>query len=233
MDKMKETVKPSMDRTRRQLIIGAGLTPLVVTLHSAKVFGQDLTVGSASGAAPFSGVIEGSLGPDGQTPGNASTEVALYNLIASGNHPEIGNYYGNIGRIESGSIESGYLTWQYYEGGMGDNTPRTWTRDYETPYVENVEAYIAICKKIQDATDAISGNNIDGVTFPSSADVLNAELIPLPDGADENVGCFKLVNEAKSYWNLETLVTNYNNAVDAYNGQHSEDSAFVAIPRLN
>lgn len=229
MDKMKETVKPSMDRTRRQLIIGAGLTPLVVTLHSAKVFGQDLAVGSPSGAAPFSGVIEGSIGPDGQTPGNASTEVELYNLIASGNHPEIGNYYGNVGHIEIGSIEDGNLTWCFYEGGMGDNTPRTWTRDYETPYVENVNAYIAICKKIKDATDAISGDMIDSVTFPSSADVLDAELIPLPDGA-EDVGCFKLVNEAKSYWDLETLVTNYNNAVDAYNGQHSEDSA---IPRLN
>lgn len=235
MDKMKETVKPSMDRTRRQLIIGAGLTPLVVTLHSAKVFGQDLAAGSPSGAAPFSGVIEGSLGPDGQTPGNASTEVELYNLIASGNCPEeVYNYYGQAGH-STGDFASYSVDWEYgNHGTMGEGTPYAWTYEYEKPFVDSVMEYQKACRLVANATTALTGNSLDNVPMPTDADIANASLMPLPQGT-QDVGCFELVQDAAESLDLQALASNFNAAATSYNEAHQArtDDGFVPVQLLN
>jgi len=223
---MKETVKPSMDRTRRQLIIGAGLTPLVVTLHSAKVFGQDLAVGSPSGAAPFSGVLEGSVGPNGQ-PGSASTEVELYNLIASGNCPEeVYNYYGLNGHVASGSFDAYSVVWGYgITGTLG------WTPDYEKVFVENFEDYQKACKDVSYAIAVINAAlDADGLTNLTAPNVTGVALLPLPDGAGDR-GCFELFRMAEG--KLEALVVEYNTAANNYNSKMHTVDGFVEIPLIS
>ncbi len=108
METKTETGKSSMNRGRRQLLIGAGLAPMVVTLHSAKVFGEDLTVGSLSGAAPFSHAIIGS-GNNEFGEGTADTEMALYTRICdtSGDTQNtLINYYGEQGK-SAGPVDTG------------------------------------------------------------------------------------------------------------------------------
>jgi len=221
MDKMKETVKPSMDRTRRQLIIGAGLTPLVVTLHSAKVFGQDLAVGSPSGAAPFSGVIEGSVGPNGQ-PGDASTEVELYTLIASGNCPEnVSNYYGGNGSA-SGSFSDYSITWDY-----GPEGTIAWTPDYEKPFVLSFEKYQKACSDVAAAISAINNALSNDVLVNVIApDVAGVALMPIPD-VNNAVGCYELTKMADG--KLEDLVVEYNTAANNYNAEMRGVKDFVEI----
>ncbi len=92
MDKKNETTKPILNHKRRQLLIGAALTPVVMTLHSAKVFAQDGTLHEGvSGPAPFSGAIRGSAGME-SSGGTIETENALYTAICTSGNATLADY---------------------------------------------------------------------------------------------------------------------------------------------
>ncbi|MDO4571188.1 MAG: hypothetical protein Q4D38_12440 [Planctomycetia bacterium] len=120
MKSSQEGKKTSVNRVRRQLLIGAGAAPLFVTLRAATANAANW--GVASGAAPVSGVLQASAALDGGT-GTATTEDELYRLI-SGESTNFGvfsgtqrsqeslkSYYGvaGSGSVSRGSSQTGIL----------------------------------------------------------------------------------------------------------------------------
>ena len=211
MNKNIETGKPVMNRTRRQLLIGAGLTPLVVTLHASKVSAQEL-VESVSGAAPFSGVIQGSVGPDG-TPGSEDTELALYRALES--NTELQAYYGNMG-----SVTSDGTNWEYGAANIGNGNPGNWTPEYEKRFWEPVEKYQLAVNEILNAANNIkraadAGIQAVALTSDPVTETIKNDLAAVkaitPSGV--SVGVFFIVNPVA----LEDLPDKYVEAKVAYN----------------
>ena len=219
MNKNIETGKPVMNRTRRQLLIGAGLTPLVVTLHASKVSAQEL-VESVSGAAPFSGVIQGSVGPDG-TPGSEDTELALYRALES--NTELQAYYGNMG---TGTNDGTNYTWEYGAANIGNGNPGHWTPEYEKRFWEPVEEYqLAVNEILNAANDikAAADNGIQAVALTSDpvTETIKNDLAAVDaiTPKDVSVGVFAIVNPALTNLPIlyETAKTKYSEAVTYFN----------------
>ncbi|MBE6428833.1 MAG: hypothetical protein E7028_09725 [Planctomycetaceae bacterium] len=219
MNKNIETGKPVMNRTRRQLLIGAGLTPLVVTLHASKVSAQEL-VESVSGAAPFSGVIQGSVGPDG-TPGSEDTEHALYLALES--NTELQAYYGNMG---SGTNDGTNYTWEYGAANIGNGNPGNWTPEYEKRFWEPVEEYqLAVNEILNAANDikAAADTGIQAVALTSDpvTETIKNDLAAVDaiTPKDVSVGVFAIVNPALTSLPTlyETAKTKYSEAVTYFN----------------
>ena len=219
MNKNIETGKPVMNRTRRQLLIGAGLTPLVVTLHASKVSAQEL-VESVSGAAPFSGVIQGSVGPDG-TPGSEDTELALYRALES--NTELQAYYGNMG---SGTNDGTNYTWEYGAANIGNGNPGNWTPEYEKRFWEPVKEYqLAVNEILNAANDikAAADNGIQAVALTSDpvTETIKNDLAAVDaiTPKDVSVGVFGIVNPALEYLpaKYEDAKEEYRDAVTSFN----------------
>lgn len=148
MDKKNETTKPILNHKRRQLLIGAALTPVVMTLHSAKVFAQDGTLHEGvSGPAPFSGAIRGSAGME-SSGGTIETENALYTAICTSGNATLADYYGSIG--QNGSVPtqlSDFQGWSSSSAFRWQSSNSTgsvnWTPRYEAMLVAAVDQYIS------------------------------------------------------------------------------------------
>lgn len=212
METKTETGKSSMNRGRRQLLIGAGLAPMVVTLHSAKVFGQDLPVGNPSGAAPFSGVIEGSVGRDG-SPRGQSSEVALYEAIGNDANAKpngkytLQEYYGGIGQAKLYSNVTDFVftksDWSYDDGMIA------WTKSYEQPFVKAVSdfddgtatIYVAIKERVRLNDDTVLSD--DGTNLKNQ--------LPPQHQSSSNLGVYAYVHHAINMRNL--AIRKYNDAL--------------------
>lgn len=210
METKNESGKPGMNRKRRQLLLGAGLAPVVMTLHSAKVFGQELQGGNPSGAAPFSGAIQGSVNVN-NVEGTTETERKLYELIANDgtNAPNgkvtLVDYYGSIGSGTS----SPYASWSAWD--TAEDGQIQWTTRYENTFAPAVNDFKAHIDTIYAAITAQT--QFDQATV--AAYKLEEADLTVPTGADTAIGIFKYVNDAKSL--LSEAVGAYNLMVDAYN----------------
>ncbi len=213
METKTETRKPGINRVRRQLLLGAGLAPVVVTLHAAKVFAAGELDGKAgvSGIAPFSGVIEGSTTAQG-TPANAEAEPALYKAI----HDEtvdgspLANYYGGIGS-SSGTYAKGgtHVTWSYNNASTDDSRPGDWSQNFEAPFVAKVEEFQLAIDDIYTKADSTFGLTTDPVL------AVIAELDLMMTDNSEDFGVYEYVNSARSTGGA--LNTAYLNAKTYYN----------------
>lgn len=154
MDKKNETTKPILNHKRRQLLIGAALTPVVMTLHSAKVYADGIldTRQGVSGAAPYSGAIRGSAGME-NSGGTIETENALYSAICNGEEsphgPALADYYGSFGQNGSEPTQlSDFLGWTASETNSfrwqySSSTGRVnWTQRYEAMLVDAIDKYV-------------------------------------------------------------------------------------------
>lgn len=213
METKTETGKSSMNRGRRQLLIGAGLAPMVVTLHSAKVFGQDLNPGNPSGLAPYSGVINGSLDVNGN-PGNESTEKALYEAIWADTSGKLTEYYGLVGTPSGDPLvpNSSIHAWEVgITGKYGGQTPSTWTRDYETTYIKYVtDVYDVINSIYADAANP-GTTAITKLEFENRIATAKDALISKCAELNSDKGIFGWLKAAEEAWQ-----TDFNNAYDAY-----------------
>lgn len=150
MEKKIEDSKPILNRSRRQLLVGAALTPVVMTLHSAKVFADGTLAEGHSGPAPFSGAIRGSAGME-TTGGTIDTENALYTaLCTSEERQTLQDYYGGVGQTGSSSptqlsdflgwtaADTNSYRWQYSSSTGSVN----WTQRYEAMLVAAIDQYL-------------------------------------------------------------------------------------------
>ncbi|MCR5164022.1 MAG: hypothetical protein K6C40_08410 [Thermoguttaceae bacterium] len=147
MEKKIEDSKPILNRTRRQLIIGAALTPVVMTLHSAKVFADGTLQEGISGPAPYSGAVRGSAGME-SSGGTIETENALYTHICGPSSGTLADYYGRVGDYGSEPDElSDFLNWSEsstcrWQFNNTETGKIDWTRRYEAMIVAAIDDYI-------------------------------------------------------------------------------------------
>lgn len=148
MEKKIEDSKPILNRSRRQLLVGAALTPVVMTLHSAKVFADGTLQHGISGPAPFSGAIRGSDALE-STGGTIETENALYTAIITSGNSSYADYYGSVGNSGTNptnlaafqnwtASDSNQYRWEYNT----DTGRVNWTQRYEAMLVAPVDDYI-------------------------------------------------------------------------------------------
>lgn len=216
MNKDIETGKSAVNRTRRQLLIGAGLTPLVVTLRASRVSAQEL-IESVSGAAPFSGAIQGSVGPDG-TPGSENTEMALYRLLTE--KQDLQRYYGNMGSGSSSTTTLGTGTsydWTYGSATSGNGNPGSWTPSFEARFWEPVKDYQVAVAEIEERTTAIRTAVVEHTqaTALENNPMTDSIVKALEDLENhlpaDAVGVFEIVNDA-----VANLPARYDSAKEKY-----------------
>lgn len=221
MEKKIEDSKPILNRTRRQLLMGAALTPLVMTLHSAKVFAQEADGMNPSGLAPYSAVLIGSAGLNNGG-GNDDTECALYNQIAnSSSDNRVNAYYGYPG---SGSVsQSNWNSLLTSDCGWSFDSRDShlkWTQSYEAKFLPAVKAYATAVSEIDAAASEVPFTpSLSSDPVTALGDDVNLES-NLPSGADKNSGIFKFVCDAK-----EVLDAIYSSAKAAYNLKVNEWNA--------
>lgn len=149
MEKKIEDSKPILNRTRRQLLVGAALTPVVMTLHSAKVYADVTLAEGHSGPAPFSGAIAGSANINGTT-GNQETELKLYSIIVA--EDEAANKYygykGNPNITSTALTQSQILGWSGNEWSFSSDstTKMQWTQGFEARFVTPINDYMSAYK---------------------------------------------------------------------------------------
>lgn len=181
----KETSKPRINRVRRQLLLGAGLAPVVVTLHAAKVFAaDDLKAASLSGAATYSGAIAKSGFNDTRKAGDEIEQELYVAVCNNANERNMGmdeqQYYGAPGTASNGDTTSyggaaiQLLAWTLgtEEGAIG------WTKEYEERFSVPTLEFEAKVKTLADALVVVNTYNA-----LSDADKAAAEK-PDVSGAD-------------------------------------------------
>jgi len=229
MEKKIETSKPILNRTRRQLLLGAGLTPVVMTLHAAKVMADEGLHENPSGLAPFSGALKASayMTADGVTSqGTDASELLLYKAICNNTDTRLRPYYGSIGNGNADPANT-ITAWSYGEKGtMGAGTPGNWTEEYEKNYVGSVnttymtETNVTSLNSIREAIAKLAANErevVEQTTVNTLKDAESSSGLPsitIPEGA-AGFGVFKYITNAKGL--LSGLVSSFNTAAATYN----------------
>lgn len=236
MEKKIEDSKPTLNRTRRQLLVGAALTPVVMTLHSAKVFAQDADGMNPSGLAPYSAVLIGSAGLN-STSGTEQSECTLYETIVNTQDARLCAYYGKNGTgtaSDVATLASSGCGWSF------DTTVESnlqWTQEYERKFMPNISDYATAVLQIQAAANAVpftpatwtdTSNPVYNIGTKAN---LEDQILST---ASKTLGVFAFVCEAKSVIDTAYVaaVQSYNAKIEQWNIDHQSDSDYTAAATL-
>lgn len=235
MDKKNETTKPILNHKRRQLLIGAALTPVVMTLHSAKVFAQDADGMNPSGLAPYSAVLIGSAGLN-STSGTEQSECTLYETIVNTQDARLCAYYGKNGTgtaSDVATLASSGCGWSF----NSEESNLQWTQEYERKFMPNISDYATAVLQIQAAAD-VTDFVPQGWTDTSNPVYNIGTKANLEDQilstATKTLGVFAFVCEAKFTIDTAYLaaVQKYNAQIAQWNTAHESDDGFNAAVGL-
>ena len=229
MEKKIEDSKPILNRTRRQLLMGAALTPVVMTLHSAKVFAQDADGMNPSGLAPFSAVLIGSAGLN-NAGGTEQSECTLYETIVSTQDDRLCAYYGKNGSgtaSDVATLATSGCGWSF----NSEESNLQWTQEYERKFMPNIQDYATAVLEIQTVANAIqfipaswTDTNNPVYNIGTKANLEDQ----IPSTASKGLGVFAFVCGAKFTIDTAYLaaVQSYNSQIAQWNTAHESDDNF-------